>query len=407
MQKIYDDFPIFKEYLADKPLTYLDSAATAQKPLSVIKAEEDYYRKNNANPNRGIYELDVRATQIHEDARESVMKFIGADFPEEIIFTQNTTEAFNLLSYSYAIPFLKEGDTILISVAEHHSNLIPWQRAAKLTGAKLAYLYPDKNGEFSDEELSSKIVEGVKLVSIHHISNVLGTCSPVEKITKLAHKIGAVVALDCAQSVPHIPVNVKELDVDFLAFSGHKLYAPMGVGVLYGKRELLEKMPPFMSGGDMIDYVTQQESTYAPLPRKFESGTRNVGAAAGLAAAIEYIENIGWDKIVAHEFELMQYALEKMKELPYIIIYGTDDATKKFGVIAFNVKGVHPHDTATILAADEVAVRAGHHCAQPLMKFLETSSCCRLSFGVYNTKNDIDIFIESVKKVRGVLGIES
>lgn len=407
MQKVYDDFPIFKEYKSEKPLTYLDSAATAQKPFSVIKAEEQYYRQSNANPNRGIYELDVISTQIHETARETAARFIGAKSPEEIIFTQNTTEAFNLLAYSYAVPFLKEGDTILISVAEHHSNLIPWQRAAKQTGAKLAYIYPDKNGEFSDEELESKITGGVKIVSIHHISNVLGTRSPIEKIVKLAHEVGAVVALDCAQSVPHIPVNAQELDIDFLAFSGHKLYAPMGIGVLYGKRELLEKMPPFMSGGDMIDYVTEQESTYAPLPRKFESGTRNVGAAAGLTAAIEYIENIGWDKIIAHEFELMQYALKRMSELPYITIYGTNDASKRFGVIAFNIKGSHPHDTATILAADEVAIRAGHHCAQPLMKFLGTSSCCRLSFGVYNKKEDIDNFIESAKKIRSVLGIES
>ncbi|WP_099204043.1 cysteine desulfurase [Scatolibacter rhodanostii] len=407
MLTISDQFPLFKEYSADKVLTYLDSAATAQKPLSVIQAEEQYYRQSNANPNRGIYELDLRATEIHETARQKVANFIGAEFPEEIIFTQNTTEAFNLLAYSYGMPFLKEGNTILITVMEHHSNLIPWQRVAKATGAKLVYLYPDENGHFSDEELQSKICDGVKLVSVHHVSNVMGTLSPIAKITELAHQIGAVVALDSAQSIPHMPINVKELDVDFIAFSGHKMYGPMGIGVLYGKKELLEKMPPFMSGGDMIDFVSEQESTYAPLPRKFESGTRNVGAAAGLSAAIDYMQDLGYDKITAHEEELMVYAMNRLTKLPFITIYGTKNPKERFGVISFNVNEVHPHDTATILGNDEVAIRAGHHCAQPLMRFLHLTACCRLSFGVYNTTKDIDTLVESLKTVRRIMGFES
>lgn len=407
MLKVFDDFPLFHEYQSEKPLTYLDTAATAQKPLSVIQAEEKYYRQSNANPNRGIYELDLRATEIHENARKKAADFIGAEYAEEIIFTQNTTEAFNLLAYSYGIPFLKKGDSILISVVEHHSNLIPWQRVAQTTGAKLEYLYPDEKGFFSNEELQNKIHSDVKIVSIHHVSNVLGSLSPIDKIVELAHSVGAVVALDCAQSLPHMPVNVQALNVDFAAFSGHKIYGPMGIGVLYGKKELLEKMPPFMSGGDMIDFVSEQESTYAPLPRKFESGTRNVGAAAGLSAAIDYIQALGYENIQSHEYELMTYALTELTKLPYITIYGTTDPKYRFGVIAFNIKDVHPHDTATILGNDEVAIRAGHHCAQPLMRFLHLTACCRLSFGVYNSKEDIDRLIESIKNVRRVMGFES
>lgn len=407
MLTLSDPFPIFEEYKGEKPLTYLDSAATAQKPLSVIQAEETYYRQSNANPNRGIYELDVRATEIHENARRKVAEFIGAGSPEEILFTQNTTEAFNLLAYSYGMSFLKKGDTILISVAEHHSNLVPWQRVAQATGATLAYLYPDENGRFSDEELAAKIQPGVKLVSVHHVSNVLGTLSPTEKIIRLAHAAGAVVALDCAQSVPHMPVSVTALDVDFMAFSGHKLYGPMGIGVLYGKKELLEAMPPFMSGGDMIDYVSEQTATYAPLPRKFESGTRNVGAAAGLSAAIDFVKKLGWPSIQEHEAELMHYAMQRIAELPFLTVYGTKNPEERYGVIAFNVQEVHPHDTATILAADEVAIRAGHHCAQPLMRYLHITACCRASFAVYNTKKDVDTLIDSLINVRKVMGLES
>lgn len=407
MLTLSDPFPIFEEYKGEKPLTYLDSAATAQKPLSVIQAEETYYRQSNANPNRGIYELDVRATEIHENARRKVAEFIGAGSPEEILFTQNTTEAFNLLAYSYGMSFLKKGDTILISVAEHHSNLVPWQRVAQATGTTLAYLYPDENGRFSDEELAAKIQPGVKLVSVHHVSNVLGTLSPTEKIIRLAHAAGAVVALDCAQSVPHMPVSVTALDVDFMAFSGHKLYGPMGIGVLYGKKELLEAMPPFMSGGDMIDYVSEQTATYAPLPRKFESGTRNVGAAAGLSAAIDFVKKLGWPAIQEHEAELMRYAMQRMAELPFLTVYGTKNPEERYGVIAFNVQEVHPHDTATILAADEVAIRAGHHCAQPLMRYLHITACCRASFAVYNTKKDVDTLIDSLINVRKVMGLES
>lgn len=403
MKSVRDQFPILSVPENEKRLIYLDNAATSFKPLSVLKAVDDYYRMDNANPHRGVYSLGVRSTDIHENARLTAARFVNAD-PEEIIFTQNATEALNLVAYSYGMEFLKEGDEILISVAEHHSNLVPWQRVAKHTGSRLVYLYPGPDGRITEEELDQKINPRTRLIAIAHVSNVLGTEAPVKSIVKRARLHGAVVVLDCAQSVSHVPVDVKELDVDFAAFSGHKMYAPMGIGVLYGKKELLDKMPPFLSGGDMIANVHEQTSTYAEVPRRFEAGTRNVGGEAGLAAAIEYINSIGWETIRTHEQALMDQVLKGLNALPYITVYGSTNSSDRHGVVSFNVDGVHPHDTATILDSEGIAVRAGHHCAQPLMEYLGIGSCVRASIAIYNTEEDISVFLNSLGQVRRWMG---
>lgn len=403
MKSVRDQFPILSVPENEKRLIYLDNAATSFKPLSVLKAVDDYYRMDNANPHRGVYTLGVRSTDIHENARLTAARFVNAS-PEEIIFTQNATEALNLVAYSYGMEFLKEGDEILISVAEHHSNLVPWQRVAKHTGSRLVYLYPGPDGRITEEELDQKINPSTRLIAIAHVSNVLGTEAPVKSIVKRARLHGAVVVLDCAQSVSHMPVDVKELGVDFAAFSGHKMYAPMGIGVLYGKKELLDKMPPFLSGGDMIANVHEQISTYAEVPRRFEAGTRNVGGEAGLAAAIEYMNSIGWDTIRTHEHALMDQALKGLNALPYITVYGSTNSSDRHGVISFNVDGVHPHDTATILDSEGIAVRAGHHCAQPLMEYLGIGSCVRASIAIYNTEEDISVFLNSLGQVRRWMG---
>ncbi|WP_026891428.1 cysteine desulfurase [Lacrimispora aerotolerans] len=406
MKTIQDDFPILSILENGKRLVYLDNAATTQKPLAVLNAVESYYNKDNANPHRGVYELGARATKAHEDSRGIVGDFLNAS-PDEIIFTQNTTESLNLVAYSYGMEFLKEGDEIVLSVAEHHSNLVPWQRVAKVTGAKLVYLYPDAFGHLTEEELDQKITSKTRLIAVAQVSNVLGIEIPVASIVRRARKAGAVVVLDCAQSVPHMPVDVKALDVDFAAFSGHKLYAPMGIGVLYGKKEILDKMPPFLTGGDMIGNVHEQSSTYAEVPRRFEAGTRNVGGEAGLAAAIGYLNSLGWDNIQAHERDLMTRALKGLAEIPHLTVYGDLSPDKRHGVIAFNVEDVHPHDTASLLDSDGITIRAGHHCAQPLMEYLKINSCVRASFGIYNTPEDVDALINSLKNVRRWMGYGS
>lgn len=398
------DFPALAVPENGKRLVYLDNAATTQRPAQVLEAVEHYYRFDNANPHRGVYELAARATQAHEEARQTVAAFLGAE-TEEIIFTQNTTEALNLVAYSYGLEFLRPGDEIALSVAEHHSNLVPWQRVAKATGARLVYLYPGPDGRLTEEELARKITASTKIVAVAQVSNVLGLEAPVKAIVDRAHAAGAVVVLDCAQSVAHMPVDVKALGVDFAACSGHKLYAPMGVGVLYGRRELLEPMPPFLSGGDMIASVHEQSVTYAEVPRKFEAGTRNVGGEVGFAAAVRYLQSIGWADLMAHEQALMARALEGLARLPHVAVYGDPSPTGRRGVISFNVEGVHPHDVATILDADGVTVRAGHHCAQPLMDFLGIHSCCRASFALYNTEEDVDSFLRSLKNVRRQMGL--
>ena len=371
-----------------------------QRPAGVIDAVTAYYRESNANPHRGNYDLSVRATEIYEQSRETIRRFIGAEKVGEIIFTKNTTESFNLLAYCYGMNFINKGDEIVISIAEHHSNLIPWQQVAKARGAILKYLYLDDQGGIPDEEIESKITDKTKLVSVVHVSNVLGTVSPVEKIVKKAHSEGAVVALDCAQSIPHFRIDVRKLDVDFAAFSGHKMMGPMGAGVLYGRAALLDKMPPFLTGGDMIEYVYEQDFTSAPLPQKFEAGTQNVGGVFGMAEAARYIDKIGYENIRQVESDVVRYALEKLAEIPYLTIYGDRGGGNRCGVVSFNIQDAHPHDVATILDAGGVAIRAGHHCAQPLMRYLGVNATCRASFYFYNTREDVDVLAENLRGVR-------
>ncbi len=407
-QEFLKDFPLLHTQMNGKPIVYLDNGATTQKPEQVIRALCGYYGGCNANPHRGAYALSVEATEIYENARKVTAQFIHAKRPEEIIFTKNATEALNLVAYSYGLTNVGKGDEIVITIAEHHSNLVPWQHVAKAKGATLKYIYLEKDGNLSDEDIETKITEKTKLVAVTQVSNVLGLKNDVKKVAKKAHSVGAVVVVDGSQSVAHQKVDVQDIDADFFAFSGHKMLSPMGIGVLYGKYDILDAMPPFLMGGDMIEYVQEQDTTFAELPAKFEAGTQNVGGAAGLQAAIEYLGKIGFDRIEAIEKELVDYALPQLRELPYIELYGCDSTRdNKTGIIAFNVKDVHPHDVATILDSTGVAVRAGHHCAQPLHRYLGLNASCRASFYLYNTKEDVDRWIAALKKVRKVLGYES
>ena len=390
--------------LKDAGFTYLDSAATSQKPQQVIDVLAKYYEEENANPHRGAYQLSIRATEIYETGRAKIGAFIGTNDPGEIIFTKNTTEAFNLLAYSYALHNLKPGDEIVISIAEHHSNLVPWQMAVQKTGAKLIYLYTDENGKIPEKELEAKITPKTKIVSVFHVSNVLGTENPLREIGERAHKAGAIFIVDAAQSIPHTKIDVKEIGADFLAFSGHKMFGPMGIGVLYGKRALLESIPPFLFGGDMIEYVREQESTFAPLPQKFEAGTQNVGGVAGLTEAIQFLQTTGYDKIKTTEQQLITYTMEQMAENPYIKIQGSPDPDDHKSVISFTVQDVHPHDVASILDSHGIAIRSGHHCAHPLMTYLGLKATCRASFSIYNDKEDADRLIAALAEVRGWLG---
>ncbi|MGG7212812.1 cysteine desulfurase [Clostridium nigeriense] len=392
------DFPTLNKEKNGKRIAYLDSAATTQKPTVVIDAIKNYYEKTNANPHRGAYELSVLATEAYDEAREKVRSFINAEHSEEIIFTKNATEAFNLLAMSYGMNFINEGDEIVISIAEHHSNLIPWQNVAKAKGAILKYMYTDENGELTEEEVHTKITDKTKIVSITHVSNALGTINPVKQIAEYAHSKGAVVIVDGAQSVPHMKVDVRDLNADFLVIAGHKLLAPMGIGVLYGKKELLEKMPPVLFGGDMVEYVYEQETTFNVLPYKFEAGTQNVEAAVGLSKAIDYLNEIGMDNVEKIEKELMSYAMEELSKLDYVKIYGPRDIEKRGGVLSFEIKGVHPHDMASIFDTFGVCIRAGNHCAQPLMRYLGVNATARASIYFYNTKEDIDRLVEAIKK---------
>lgn len=394
------DFPILKQTINGKRLVYLDNAATTQKPAVVIDALRDYYSLNNANPHRGAYTLSVRATELYEAAREAVKDFIGAAKTQEVIFTKNATEAFNLLAYSYGMSTIQRGDEIVISIMEHHSNLVPWQQVAAAKGAKLLYLYPDENGAIPDEKIEKKISAKTKIVSVTHVSNVLGTVNPVKSVVRKAHEVGAVAILDLAQSVAHMKIDVKDLNADFAVFSGHKMFGPMGIGVLYGKEKYLEAMPPFLFGGDMIEYVTEQSATFAPLPQKFEAGTQNVGGAVGLCAAIRYVRDVGFDDIQRMEDRLTCYALQRLDENPYITIVGSLTPENRAGVISFHLRDVHPHDVASILDADGIAIRSGHHCAHPLMKYLGVTAASRVSLCFYNTIEDIDMLAESLRHVR-------
>ena len=396
-----EDFKFFSEY---PDLVYFDNAATTQKPNVVLERMVRYYESENANPLRGVYDLSVKATDAYENARARTAEFIGAESASEIIFTRNASESLNLIAKSYGETFLKEGDEIVLTVMEHHSNLLPWQEVGKKTGVKLVFLEPDKTGFISDEEINAKITEKTKLVSLAHISNVLGRKNPVEKVIKAAHDVGAVAVIDGAQSVPHTKVNVRELDADFYVFSGHKMLAPMGIGVVYGKKKLLNKMPPFLTGGEMIEYVELDSATYAEVPHKFEAGTVNVGGAVGLHAAMDYLDKVGFDYIEETELRLTKRLFEGMKALPYINIAGSEKTEEHNGIITFTIDDVHPHDSASILNDAKICVRAGHHCAQPLMKFLGFNSTLRASLYFYNTEEEVDRFLDSLTKVRGWLG---
>ena len=398
--KYREDFPIFSQ----NNVAYLDNAATAQRPVQVLEAVNDFYETKNANPLRGLYKLGVNATEAYESARETVRKFLNAPSAANIVFTRNATESINLVAYSYGLNFIKPGTEIVVSIAEHHSNMLPWQMVARQTGATLKYLECDEQGGYSDSALEAAITDKTALVAMAQISNVFGRENPIKKIAALAHKHGAVMLVDAAQSAPHIKIDVADLNVDFLAFSGHKLMAPMGIGVLYGKTELLEKMPPFLSGGEMIEYVTTEGATYAELPHKFEAGTVNAGGACGLAAAIDYIEAVGFDNISQWENHLSKIAISGLKKIGDVNIIGSENSSQHCGIITFTVNGVHPHDISAILDADGIAIRAGHHCAQPLMKYLGTPSTARASFFFYNTEEEVRRFVKSVSELRRKMG---
>ncbi len=394
VEELKKDFPL----LENNEITYLDSGATAQKPNQVIKAIEEFYEKYNANPHRGAYSLSMEATEVYEETRTKISKFINAKNREEIIFSKNATESLNLIAYSYGMENLKKDDEVVISIMEHHSNLVPWQKVTKSTESNLKYMYINDDFELSDEEIESKITDRTKIVGITHVSNVTGTINNVKKIVKYAHKKGAIVIIDASQSIPHMKIDVQDLDADFLVFSGHKMLAPLGIGVLYGKRELLNRMSPFLMGGDMIEYVYEQETTFAPLPNKFEAGTQNVEGVIGLGAAIDYIESLGYDKIQEIEKYIVSYARQELSKLDFITLYLTSNEEKHSGVISFNINGVHPHDVASILDSEGVCVRSGNHCAQPLMRFLGIDSTCRASFYFYNTKEDVDKLVVALNK---------
>ena len=399
IKDIRADFPI----LSDERYIYFDNAATSQRPRQVLEAVNNFYRTTNANPLRGLYEWSIGATEAYENARSRVAEFLNAKDSSEIIFTRNATESLNLVAYSYGLANIHEGDEIVISIMEHHSNILPWQMIARKKGAVLKYLEYDENYEFSDEELS-KITDKTKLVAVTYVSNVLGVTNPVKKLADIAHRHGAVIVVDGAQSTPHKKVDVKDIDADFYAFSGHKMLSTMGIGVLYGKRELLDEMPPFLTGGEMIELVTRETSTYAEVPHKFEAGTVNAGDAVGLAAAIDYLENIGFDYIEKQENKLTELTLSAIKGIPYVTLYGAKESERHSGIVTFNIEGCHPHDVSSVLDSEHVCIRAGHHCAQPLLKYIGVNATARASMYFYNTEEEVERFVDSLKKVRGWLG---
>mgnify|MGYP001657769445 FL=1 len=394
------DFPLLRE----NPIVYLDSAATAQRPDVVIEAEMEFYRNYNANPLRGLYSLGIEATDRYEEARECVAKFIHAASAKEIIFTRNATESLNLVAYSYGLSHLQKGDEIVVSILEHHSNQLPWRMVAEKTGAVVKYLECDRQGHISDADLQAAFSEKTKLVAVTQVSNVLGIRTPIEKIVALARKSGAVVVLDAAQSTPHMEVDVQKLGVDFLAFSGHKLMAPMGIGVLYGRKELLSEMPPFLTGGEMIQTVTRDKVVYAELPHKFEAGTVNGAGAWALAAAIRYLQEVGYEQIQKQELLLTTQLMDGLKKVPHVQVQGSPDPKEHCGIVSFTIDGVHPHDVSSILDADGIAVRAGHHCAQPLMQQIGVMSTTRASMYFYNTEEDIEKLLASVQTIRRRMG---
>ncbi len=395
-----NDFPL----LVNSSIAYLDNAATAQRPQCVIDAESNFYLRHNANPMRGLYELSIEATEAYEAARETVRKFIGAASGEEIIFTRNTTESLNLVAYSYGLTHVKAGDEVLVSIMEHHSDLLPWQMVCRSTGATLRFIDCEPDGSIDLNKVEESLTDKTKIVAMTQVSNVLGRQYPVKEVARLAHAKGAVMVVDGAQSTPHMQVDVQQLDADFFAFSGHKVFGPMGIGVLYGKRELLDKMPPFLSGGEMIESVTRESAVYAELPHKFEAGTVNAAGAVGLQAALNYVSAIGFDEIERREHMLTEYAFNAVRNIPHVNVLGSDKASEHMGIVTFTVDGVHPHDVSEILASDGVAVRAGHHCAQPLLKHLGHMSTARASLAFYNTNAEIDRLAAVLSTLRERMG---
>ncbi|HEK9954780.1 TPA: cysteine desulfurase [Streptococcus equi subsp. zooepidemicus] len=396
--QIKADFKLLDQYVNDEALVYLDNAATTQKPQAVLEAMQAYYQKDNANVHRGVHTLSERATRQYEASRQKVADFIGAKSSKEVIFTRGTTTSLNWVG-KFAEQVLKPGDEVLISIMEHHANILPWQQVCQKTGARLVYAYL-KKGKLDMNDLQSKLGASTKFVSIAHVSNVLGCVNPIQEIARLAHAQGAYLVVDAAQSVPHMTVDVQELDCDFLAFSGHKLLGPTGIGVLYGKEALLNQMNPVEFGGEMIDFVYEQEATWKPLPWKLEAGTPHIAGAIGLGAAISYLEAIGMDQVHAHEADLVAYTLPRLQAIAGLTVYGPERADERSGVFAFNIDGLHPHDLATALDYEGVAVRAGHHCAQPLHKYLGLHSTVRASFYLYNTREDCDRLIEAILKAK-------
>ena len=394
------DFPL----LANMDVAYLDSAATAQRPQCVLDAEEKFYTTCNANPLRGLYPLSIAATDAYEDGREAVGKFLNAGSAKEIIFTRNTTEGLNLVAYSYGLANVKAGDEVLVSIMEHHSNLLPWQMVCRQTGAKLRFIECELDGSVDLNKVESFINRRTKIVAMTQVSNVLGRENPVRQVAELAHRVGAVMVVDGAQSTPHMPVDVQALGADFLAFSGHKVYGPMGIGALYGREELLEQMPPFLTGGEMIESVTREGAVYAELPHKFEAGTVNAAGAAGLHAALDYMAQVGFAAMQQRELELTRRAMEGIRQIPHVQILGSDKPEEHHGIVTFTVDGVHPHDIGQILASDGVNIRAGHHCAQPLLAYLGHPSTARASIAFYNTEKEIDRLLESISTLRERMG---
>ncbi|MCR5218090.1 SufS family cysteine desulfurase [Treponema sp.] len=403
------DFPFFSGDL-NKGLVYFDNAATSQRPECVNRAVEDFYNHNNANPLRGLYDLSVRATDLYEAARAKTAAFLNAASDSHIIFTRNATESLNLIAYTYGMSAVEEGDEIVISAMEHHSNILPWQMVCKAKKAKLVWLECDDQGVIAPSEWQSKITSKTKIVSIAHVSNVFGITNPVKEIASYAHKTGnggkgAAVIIDGAQSVPHMKVDVQDIGADFLAFSGHKALGPMGIGALYARDEYLEQMPPFLRGGEMIEYVTRDSATYAELPHKFEAGTVNAGGAVGLAAALDYLSNVGFDFIEKNDNSLAAFIMKGMESIPHVHVIGNKDPERHCGIVTFTIDDVHPHDIASMLSSENVAIRAGHHCAQPLMQKLGVGSTARASVYFYNTQKEAEIFLDKLSQVRKWMGL--
>ena len=394
------DFPLLMQETA----AYLDNAATAQRPQCVLDAEKTFYETQNANPLRGLYPLSIAATEAVEEARLAVRDFLHAKSSQEIIFTRNTTEALNLVAYSYGLSHVHAGDEVVVSILEHHSNLLPWQMVCRQTGATLKFIDCEMDGRLDLNKVSEIITDKTKIVAVTHVSNVIGRVNPIREIADMAHRVGAALVVDGAQSTPHIPVDVQALDADFFAFSGHKVYGPMGIGVLYGREELLNAMPPFLTGGEMIESVTRDGAVFAELPHKFEAGTVNAADAVGLHAAIDYVKSIGFTAMHQQEVALTRRAMDAIGEMPHVHVLGSEKPEEHCGIITFTVDGVHPHDISEILASDGVAIRAGHHCAQPLLAYLKHPSTARASLAFYNTESEVDRLLDSISTLRERMG---